>query len=203
MKKVVFLVALTLTLGLTNIHAQVMGGIKLDANLSNFILTDMPSGVESKMGFGLSVGGYTKIGFTDRIGFQPEILLHYKNSKMEFGSVERDFQYFGVEMPLYLSIQAGNFFVNLGPYVGFGIDARYKSGSGLPEVELYKEYGGQKSEWQRWDFGAGAMLGYELGKGLQITAGYKIGFINALNDNDKQSMLNSTINVGLGYRFGK
>ena len=201
MKKVVLSVALALTLGLTNIHAQIMGGIKLDANVSNFILSDMP-GQESKMGFGLSVGGYTKIGFTESIGFQPEILLHYKNSKMELGSIERDFQYFGVEMPLYLAIQTGNFFVNVGPYVGFGIDARYKEGSGLPEVELYKEYGGQKSAMQRWDFGAGAMLGYEFGNGLQLKGGYKIGFVNALNDSDKASMLNSTISVGLGYRFG-
>ena len=191
-----------LGLGLTNVQAQIMGGIKLDANVSNFILSDMPSGQESKMGFGLSVGGYTKIGFTESIGFQPEILLHYKNSKMELGSIERDFQYFGVEMPLYLAIQTGNFFVNVGPYVGVGIDARYKEGSGFPVYELYKEHDGQKAAMQRWDFGAGAMFGYEFGNGLQIKAGYKIGFVNALNDSDKASMLNSTISVGLGYRFG-
>ena len=202
MKRVVFSVALVLGLGLSGVQAQIMGGIKLDANLSNFILSDMDN-TDSKMGFGLSVGGYTKIGFTELIGFQPEILLHYKNSKMELGSIERDFQYFGVEMPLYLAIQAGNFFVNVGPYVGLGIDARYKEGSGLPEFELYKEYGGQKSAMQRWDFGAGTMFGYEFGSGLQINAGYKIGFVNALNDSDKASMLNSTISVGLGYRFGK
>ena len=202
MKRIVFLVAVMLGLGLTSVQAQMMGGIKLDANVSNFILSDMP-GQESKMGFGLSVGGYTKIGFTDLIGFQPEILLHFKNSKMEAGSIERDFQYFGVEIPLYLSVQTGNFFVNVGPYVGLGIDARYKKGSGLPEVELYKEYSGQKSAMQRWDFGAGAMFGYEFGSGLQVNAGYKIGFINALNDSDKASMLNSTISVGPGYRFGK
>jgi len=99
-------------------------------------------------------------------------------------------------------LQTGNFFIGAGPYLGLGIDARYKA-SGASDVELYKEYNNQKSEMQRWDFGAGAILGYEFGNGLQIKAGYKIGFINALNDNDKQSMLNSMFSVGLGYRFGK
>jgi len=197
-------VALMLGLGLTQLHAQgVLGGIKVDANMSNLILSDL-DGVKSKLGFGVTAGGYTKLMLGNRLGLQPEILLHYKNSKMELGKIERDFQYFGVEMPLYLAMQAGNCSINLGPYVGFGIDARYKSGSGLPEVELYKEYGGQKSQMQRWDLGAGAMFGYEFNNGLQVTAGYKIGFIDALNaGKDDATMLNQTISVGLGYRFGK
>ena len=202
MKKVTLTVAIMLGLGLSQANAEVRGGIRLDANTSGFILNDMP-GMESTLGFGLSVGGYTKIQFGNRIGFQPEILLHYKNSKMEVENIERDFQYFGVEMPLYLSVKATeNLFINVGPYVGVGFDARLKEGPGTrPVHEFYKEYGNNDSDWHRWDFGAGVMLGWEFNSGLQVTAGYKIGFINPMREPGNATMLNQTINLGLGFRF--
>jgi len=203
MKKVIITVGLMLGIGLsTQMNAEIKGGIRLDANTSGFILNDMP-GVESKLGFGLSVGGYTKIMFNERFGFQPEILLHYKNSKMEMGNIERDFQYFGVELPLYLRVQAtDNLFVNVGPYVGVGLDARFKEGPGArPVHEFYKEYGNNDSEWHRWDFGAGLTLGWEFDNGLEVSAGYKIGFINPMREPGNSTMLNQTISLGLAFRF--
>jgi hypothetical protein len=186
--------------------STVYGGIKIDANLSNFILGDMP-GMKSKMGFGITAGGYTKIEFSRNFALQPEILLHYKNSTMETKATggEVDFQYFGVELPLYvmgqMSLGKGKGFIGIGPYVGFGIDARYKT-DGADDVKLYKEYNGRESEMQRWDFGVGTMLGYEFNSRLQISATYKIGFINSLNaEKDNASMLPQTISLGLGYRF--
>ncbi|MCL2511849.1 MAG: PorT family protein [Bacteroidales bacterium] len=208
MKKVVVSVAVMLGLGLSNVQAQgVSFGVKADANMSNFILTDFADGVKSKIGFGASIGGFTKIGFSENFGLQPELLLHFKTSKMEYvkDGPESDFQYFGMEIPVYLvgqtSLGSGKGFFGVGPFLGLGFDARYKPNVGS-EVELYKEYGGQDSDWQRFDFGAGAMLGYEFGSGLQISAGYKIGVINTLNrQKDDFSMLNQTISLGLGFRF--
>ena len=210
MKKVVLSVALVLGLGIAKTQGQeVLGGMKIDANVSNFILSDM-DGMKSKMGFGVTAGGYTKFMFSESFGLQPEILLHFKNSKMEtkgFGGSETDFQYFGVELPVnavgQMNIGSGKGFVGVGPYFGLGIDARYKGTGGADDLKLYKEYNGQKSGMQRFDLGAGVMLGYELSNRLQITASYKIGFIDALNaGKDNASMLNQTVSVGLGYRFG-
>ena len=207
MKKVVLSVAVALGLGLATAQAQgVLGGIKADANTSNFILTDL-DGMKSKLGFGATIGGYTKFEFGENFALQPEILLHFKNSKMEVKSTgkETDFQYFGMELPVYavgqMSLGSGKGFIGLGSYFGLGFDARYKA-SGMDDVKLYKEYGGAKSELQRWDLGAGAMLGYEFGNRLQIVASYKFGFINALNaGKDDATMRNQTISLGLGYRF--
>jgi hypothetical protein len=207
MKRVVISVAVVLGLGLASAQAQgVLGGIKADANTSNFILTDL-DGMKSKLGFGATIGGYTKFEFGENFAVQPEILLHFKNSKMEVKSTgkETDFQYFGMEIPVYavgqMNLGSGKGFVGVGPYFGLGFDARYKA-SGMDDVKLYKEYGGAKSEMQRWDVGAGAMLGYELSNRLQIVASYKLGLINTLNaGKDDASMLNQTISLGLGFRF--
>jgi hypothetical protein len=197
-----------LGLGMTQARGQeIRGGMKADANLSNFILTDM-DGMKSKVGFGATIGGYTKFEFGDYFALQPEILLHFKTSKMEEKSsgAETDFQYFGMEIPVYavgqMSLGNGKGFVGAGPYVGLGFDARYKGVGGADDLKLYKEYGGEKSAMQRWDFGAGAMLGYEFSNRLQIIATYKIGFVDALNaGKDNASMLNQTVSLGLGFRF--
>jgi len=206
MKKVLLSVVLILGLGLQS-HAQgVSVGVKAEANTSNFILTDL-DGMKSKLGFGATLGGFTKIEFSESFGLQPELLLHFKTSRMEVEATgaETDFQYFGMEIPVYLVGQKnmgnGKGFFGVGPYLGIGFDARYKA-NGMSDVELYKEYNNQDSEMQRWDFGAGAMLGYEFGNRLQIQASYKIGFINALYANkDNACMLNQTVSLGVGYRF--
>jgi hypothetical protein len=196
-----------LGLGLASAQAQgISGGVKADANISNFILTDM-DGMKSKLGFGATVGGFTKFEFGENFAVQPELLLHFKNSKVEVKSTgkETDFQYFGMEIPVYavgqMNLGGGKGFVGVGPYLGLGFDARYKA-SGADDLKLYEEIGGQKSAMQRWDVGAGAMLGYELSNRLQIVASYKIGFINALNaGKDDATMLNQTVSLGVGFRF--
>ena len=204
-KSILLIVSVSFIFCTYAINAQdILGGIKVDANMSNFILSDMDE-AKSKLGFGVSVGGYTKIEFRKCFGIQPEILLHYKTSTVEVAGDETDYQYFGVEIPLYAVGQKdlwnGKGFVGIGPYIGFGIDARYKA-DGMDDVELYKEYNNQKSEMQRFDFGAGVMLGYEFKNRLQVLATYKIGFVDALNANkDNATMLNNTISLGLGYRF--
>ena len=207
MKRVILSVVLALGLGMTQTHAQsVSGGIKADANLSNFIMSDM-DGTKSKMGAGASIGGFAKFGFSENFALQPELLLHFKNSKLEekTSGFETDFQYFGLEIPVYAvgqtNIGNGMGFIGVGPYLGIGFDARFKA-KGMDDVKLYKEYDGQKSDLQRWDVGLGVMVGYELSNRLQITASYKIGFINALNANkDDASIWNQTVSLGLGYRF--
>lgn len=207
MKNVMISLALVMGLGLTQINAQsVSGGIKADANISNFVLNDMDAFL-SNLGFGVSLGGFARIGFGEHFALQPELLFHFKTSETENETTNGkiDYQYFGVEIPVYvlgqMDIGSGKGYIGIGPYVGFGFDARYKADS-MDDLELYKEYSGNKSAMQRWDFGAGATLGYEFANRISINAGYKIGFVDALNANkDNATMLPQTVSLGLGYTF--
>ncbi len=55
---------------------------------------------------------------------------------------------------------------------------------------------------ERFDFGAGVMLGYEFSNGVQINAAYKIGFLNMVGfASSNVGMRNETISLGVGYRF--
>ncbi len=200
MKKTVFGIMMILGLGATTLNAQnISGGIKAEANLSNFILTDMDN-MKSKMGIGASLGGFAKFDLTENFAIQPELLFHFQTSKMEnkITGNDRDYQYFGMEIPVYAMGQwknssDGRFYAGVGPYVGVGFDARNTD----PTYKLYKE-----NELQAWDFGFGAQVGYEFANGIQINAGYKIGVIDALDaGKDDATMLPQRISLGVGFRF--
>lgn len=202
MKKIIVGLVVILGISAINVNAQnITGGIKADANLSNFILTDMGS-AESSMNIGASVGGFLKFDLGRNWAVQPELMFHFKTSKVEQTGTEDDYQYFGADIPVYLMGQwytANNnrFYAGVGPYVGLGFSAKYKDA----DIDLYEEISGQ-TPMQRFDFGFGAQVGYEFAGGIQINAAYKIGVVDALDaGKDNATMLPQMVSLGLGYRF--
>lgn len=206
MKKIMLSLALVMGLGLTHIHAQdakkVSFGVKADANMSYFILSDLDN-LKSNMNIGASLGGFVKIDLHENFALQPELLFHYKSSEMKMSGQKTDYEYWGMEVPIYAVGQwktggNGRFYAGVGPYVGLGFDAKYKKG----DIDLYKKGANDESVMRRWDFGAGALVGYEFACGIQINAGYKIGFLDMMDaGRDNASMNTSTISLGIGYRF--
>lgn len=197
MKKFFLATALIIGLGFMQVNAQVNFGIKAEANLSNFLLTDM-AGAESNFGVGASLGAFTEFEFGEHFALQPELLFHYKTSELKDGA-SIDYQYFGAEIPIYavgkVNLGAGKAYLGAGPYFGVGFDAKYKAGGS--DINLYKD-----KVLQRFDLGAGVMLGYEFGFGLQINAGYKMGFFDAVDaESDIVTMRNEAISLGLAYKF--
>ncbi len=203
MKKVMIAVSMMLGIGLAQVSAQnVSFGVKAEANTSNFILSDLDP-VESKLGFGASLGGFAKFDLTENFAVQPELLFHFKNSTTESGNDEDNFHYWGAEIPVYALGQwncgNGKFLAGVGPYVALGFNAEYDDS----DFDLYEEIGNtDESTLRRFDFGFGATLGYEFGNGIQINAGYKLGVLDAMDaGRNDASMLPQTISLGLGYRF--
>lgn len=203
MKKIILTLAILAGLSTFSANAQdkkISFGVKAEANLSNHLLSDMDN-MKSKLGFGASVGGFAKFDLHKNFAIQPEVLFHYKTSKLEEKNTkfEQDFEYWGVEIPVYamgqMNLWNGRGYVGLGPYVGMGFSAE------LEDVDMYKKHN-DKREMTRWDFGAGVMVGYEFKFGLQINAGYKMGFINNLDRyKDDHKMRNEVISLGVAYRF--
>jgi hypothetical protein len=198
------LVCLTvlMTTGLVQqVNAQnISGGFKVDANMSNFLLTDLPA-QKSTMKVGANLGGFMKIDLHENFAIQPEMNFYFRQSKMETGPLEDDFQQWGMQIPIYavgqMKMGDGLGYIGIGPYVGLGFDARYNDA----DLDLYKEVG-NATPMNRWDFGAGLMLGYEFNNGVQINANYQIGFIDQLDAlKDDATMLTQTVSLGIGYRF--
>ena len=210
MKKIILLVALVMGLGVVNVSAQGLksflderfsGGLKLEGNGTNFLLSDM-SNTKSEMGFGGTFGGFIKIDLSKNFAIQEDILFSYSSSKLKQNGEEDTYEYFGVEVPIYFMGQwkttsGGRFYGGVGPYLGIGFQAKLKES----DVDFYKKYDGNDPFLKRFNFGGATQMGYELPNGLQFNISYKIG-VNALDSGkDDSKVLPQTISLGLGYKF--
>lgn len=203
MKKI-FIACLSvfMTTGMVTMNAQtpLTFGVKAEANMSNFLLTDLDNQT-STMKIGPTLGGFMNIGLHENFSVQPEVTFFYRQSTMETGTAEDDFNQWGMQIPVYLLGQtytnSGKFYAGVGPYVGLGFDARYKDA----DVDLYKKVN-DESAMNRWDFGLGALVGYEFSNGIQINAGYQLGLVDQLDALKEDATLrNQTVSLGVGYRF--
>lgn len=203
MKKMFLLgLSILMTTGLVTVNAQtpINYGVKAEANMSNFLLSDLDN-QSSTMKLGPTLGGFMNIGVHENFSIQPEVMLFYRQSKMETGSVKDDFRQWGMQVPVYFLGQtytnSGKFYAGVGPYLGLGFDAKYKDA----DKDLYKKVNG-KTDMNRWDFGLGALVGYEFSNGVQVNGGYQLGLIDQLDAlKDDASMRNQAVSLGVGYRF--
>ena len=194
---------LTTTTTTTTVNAAVSFGIKANANMSGLIIRDM-NDYQSNMKYGASAGVFMKIE-SRSFALQYELLLRYRVYGLENKSKQTptDYKYWGLEFPIYwmgqIKAGSGKFFIGAGPFVSFGLDAKQDPDN----VDLYrKDETSGKSIMQRWDFGLGAIAGYEFKNGISINVGYQAGLINMLSaEKDNSTMKNQTVGLGIGYKF--
>jgi len=193
---------ITTTTHTSTVNMVASFGIKANANMSNFVIRDMDD-FQSNLKAGISAGVFLKLE-SKHVALQYELTLHYKTSEMEeVGRPTVEYKSWGLELPIYVMGQintgSGKFFIGAGPYAGLGLDAVREPGN----TDLYrKDKATDKSVMQRWDFGLGAIAGYEFGNGISINGGYQAGLINTLNaEKDAMTMKNQTVSFGVGYKF--
>lgn len=202
MKKLVLSITFVIVLVTTQLHAQnISWGVKAEANISNFLLNNM-SGYKSTMGAAAGIGGFLKFDFGQYFALQPELLFCNQNSTLKLNGRGSDFQYWGMEVPVYAMGQliqenGDRAYIGIGPYGKLGFSARNTSAN----INYYKK-NGESRFMQPGDVGVAALIGYEFCFGMQINASYKYGLLNQLDNASGNSFLrNQLISLGIGYRF--
>jgi len=198
--------SLLMTAGLVKVNAQspISYGVKAELNMSNFFLSDLGN-YSSRMKAGPNLGGFMKIDLHENFAIQPELSFFYRTSKIKKEGAKNDnFEQWGMQIPIYAIGQTnlgnGRFYGGVGPFVGLGFDAKRKI-KNADNIDLYKKVDGDK-EMNRWDFGFGALLGYELNNKFQINATYQVGVTNQLDRlKDDAKLRSQVVSLGLGYRF--
>src|SRR5690554_3138871 len=103
MKKM-FLACLSLLMatGMVTLNAQtpISYGVKAEANMSNFLLSDLDD-QSSTMRLGPTLGGFMNIGVHPNFSIQPEVMFYYRTSKMEVDATEDNFKQWGMHIPVY------------------------------------------------------------------------------------------------------
>lgn len=183
------------------------GGPLLETNLSNFIHSGIKDGI-SNMKFGVSAGGFLNLGISKPFSVQGEMIFHYKTSDFSWDNSIGNYQYCGVEIPIYAMYhyvfsKGDRIHIGIGPYTEFGFGASLKR-NGV-KADLYEKNGETKlSALSESNSGFGIKMGYEFIAGLQINATYKLSVTNFLDANSSTAkILPQAISLGVAYRFGK
>lgn len=151
------------------------------------------------------------------LSLQPGVNFASKGFETSVDNVNMTLNY--IDVPILLNMRFGvsdtfGAFVNVGPYLGFGINGEAKLG-GLSINNVFKSDDdgiiGSALKANRFDAGLQVGAGLEFSRFL-IGAGYQMGLTNVFGDNDKKAVeanledsskgnRNNSFFVSVGYRF--
>jgi hypothetical protein len=201
---VAFVVAVGTLFFSTQLSAQdspISVGFQAGTNLSSYRLDGAMTSSKSKMGIGGSVGGFFKYDLSQNFALRSGIDVHYRNFETEAltNYPAGKFKSFGIEVPLYGVVQgaigSGKVFIGAGPYVGYGLGAK---SNGVNLFKSSRETG--TAAMNRFDYGAGGIIGYDFARNWQINASYRYGMADLLKS--KEADMNSqSASIGIAYMF--
>ncbi|REC62505.1 hypothetical protein DRF65_10460 [Chryseobacterium pennae] len=182
----------TLLMGTVSVKAQKKMSLGLKGGVnSTFYKYDSESQYsKSSPELGGSVGGFLKYDFGSWFALQSDLMLHYRNSEMEnkFTAETSKLESYDLELPVYGIFQyklgTGKLFFGIGPYLGYGINAK------MDDMDMYSKDAEGKSSLKQLNYGAAAMFGYDFGH-FQISASYisqyGIGSMSSISALKRQS----------------
>jgi hypothetical protein len=178
------------------VNAQVKYGVKAGLNLAN-VAGDIDN---TKMKAGLSVGAFAKVGLTESLSLQPELVFSAQGSKMKYSEdgisydVKTNLSYVNVPVLLQYNTASG-FFAETGPQFGFLLSAKAKA-EGVKE-DVKDSF---KSLDLGWAFGAGFLTTSNVGVNARFNLG--LGNIADRTDGEDFKVRNSVIQIGVFYVLG-
>ena len=184
-KKVLFLLIAVLTAGYA--QAQFSIGARAGVNLTNLI-----GGRDTEMFKpGFQIGAVFNGARNDVFSFESALLFSQMGSqaKEDDYTFSLTLNYF--ELPLNAKFRFDNFFVQAGPYLGYGLRAIFAEKD--DGVKYSESCSFEDCRFRSMDFGIGAGIGYQFGP-VQAALNAKIGAFTLNNDD---SLFSGVRNFGV------
>jgi len=205
MKKLSILAATLLasTVGFSQISVDPEVGVNF-SNLRSKVGDEDPNTADSKAGLRAGIG--LNIDLTEGLYIRPGVYYNMLGAKDETLGIESATTLHYLEIPVNLgyryalSENAGNLFIEAGPYLAFALAGNVKADVLGVEVKDDINFGTESSETNPIDWGFKFGLGYETPWGVFIKGNYGLGMGNLSNVDDVK-LTNTAWNVSLGYRI--
>ena len=192
----------------------VNGGLKLQANASNFWLKNIPTNpnLRSTMNAGGELGGFIDFNISKNFFIQFNLMLFAEHSDLHNDNKKDKMWTLGLEIPVYLLGRYGNprtgyVYFGGGPFTEFALWGELK-GSTAKRNPYKHIIDGSNPEEEAYAFadnysGLAAYVGYELPCRLQFNASYQFGISDMLLfEHDKSTHAHTQkVTLGLAYRF--
>ncbi len=155
---------------------------------------------------GFHAGVNAILGIAPEFYLQPGILFSTKGCKLEDSDLKLNVSYLEIPLNFLYRGELGNGYVlvGFGPYLGFGLSGKLKTGEGHSvDVEFSNEYStGSIVTMKRFDAGANVFAGYELSSGIFFQLNTQLGLLKINPEaTGKLTWKNTGFGLSAGYRF--
>ncbi len=155
---------------------------------------------------GFHAGVNAILGIAPEFYLQPGILFSTKGCKFEDSDLKLNVSYLEIPLNFLYRGELGNGYVlvGFGPYLGFGLSGKLKTGEGHSvDVEFSNEYStGSIVTMKRFDAGANVFAGYELSSGIFFQLNTQLGLLKINPEaTGKLTWKNTGFGLSAGYRF--
>lgn len=190
----------------------ISAGMEGDAVKSLEGLLDYTNGiVTSSYRTGYFAGAYANIPFSSTVSIEPGVYYALKGFQlngsysvkgMDFISANAkatlDMQY--VDIPLLLKANIDGLQLFAGPQLSYLLQSDLKTSAGALGFNLLNNTTNVTQQFNRWDAGITAGIGYQFSNGFNIAASYDQG-LSKVDANKNMSAYNRSYRIGIGMRF--
>ena len=202
----------------TSIYAQSMVktvnkttfGIRAGVNFQNINGKDAAeNNLENDLTTGFHAGLNAEVPLGTGFYLQPGVLYSIKgaefnnNAKVKLSYIEVPINF--VYKPI---LGSGNMILGFGPYAGFGIGGKIKSGGSETDIDFGSSYNAANpaTYFKSFDAGGNLLAGYEFANKVSFQLNAQLGLVNINKENegitaDKTRWRNTGFGASLGYRF--
>lgn len=200
MKKVFLSIALTFLIANVSFAQKITLGVKGGLNLVG-VSTNFPIINNGKKGLtSFHVGGIVDFSISNHFSLQPQILYNGKGIKFQHVAHSHTISSSSVDMPIYAVYKtAKGFFVGAGPNFNINISGKNVS-SDAGEATTYYKSNGSENNFNRFGFGANAIMGYQHKSGVLVSANYLKEFTKSFNITG-YNWTNNVVAISVGYMF--
>lgn len=192
MKKLFLAVIAFVWVAAAQAQTEITIGPKLGWNITNISNIS-----DSKNKMSVSVGGFAEFKFNDYVALQPELLYSRQGYRLKNGDVKTKVRMNYLNIPILAKLYVlDGLSVDLGPQLGFALNAKNKSKSGGTTVKT------KITNVNTCDVSFAVGLSYEYEQ-FMVSARYNIGLTNVIDKDDiGGNNKNHVFQLSVGYRFG-
>ena len=196
---------------------RVTGGVLLNANMSNFIISNVNNKASSYMKIGGEIGGFLDFKVTKHFNILGKIVFTAEQNRFALDESRKLLWAFGVDVPVYFmgvfgNMEKGYLQFGVGPYTHItfasNIGDRYSNntattlvGENDPYSKIYVLHNNHS--------GLTATIGYEFPIGIQINAAYMVSLTDIFSyynqetdpQNRAKSIYPQRVSLGIAYRW--
>lgn len=187
-------------------------GMRGDAvnNLSN--LLDFSQGMVTPGNrTGFFAGAYSTIPVSEDLSVEPGLYYAQKGYELKGALNLKGLNFLGInakaqlqsqyiDIPVLLKYNMGGLQLFAGPQVSYLLKSELRTSAGLLGINVLDTKMDATNQFNRWDAGITAGVGYNLSDNINIMASYDYG-LTKVDANRNTSAYNNAIKVGIGFKF--